>query len=306
MSLAIVASAPNRVNAEDAAQVPPLNRIEGTVVDHNGDPAAGVQVAAANRKLGYISFSGDGRFYVYGPNKRILLFFKARNGSASAETVTDADGHFVMTNIMDGPVNFAAAHPEQGIAFLEDIDPLKDGKPLSIKLEEPRFATGEVQGIPDQNYGAMFQGSANRVRIGRLQPVEPRPADGINWQMMAMIGTDGDFRIGPLPHHIDEWNLTFDGRAKYYSASVLNIPVTVSKLAEHPINIDLTKGHKLDGIIRGPKDEPLPNVTVTAVRSDGILIGDVSDELGKYEISGVTEGPLKLEAKRWAKRTAPG
>ncbi|GJM25963.1 MAG: hypothetical protein DHS20C16_23780 [Phycisphaerae bacterium] len=306
MSLAMVASAPHRVIADESAQAPPINRIEGKVVDHAGNPVAGVQVAATNRKLGYINYNGNGSLHVYGPSKRVLLMFKARNGSASVEAVTDANGQFVLSSIMDGPVNFAAAHPEHGIAFLENIDPVKDGKPLSIKLEEPLFATGKIKGGPDQHYGAMFQQPGDQRRLGNLLPVEPGPANSINWQMMAWTGADGAFRIGPLPHHIDEWNFTFDRRAKNYSATVLQIPVTVSKLAERPIDIDLSKGHKLSGIIRGPKNEPLPDVSVTTVRSDGILVGTISDKLGKYEISGATEGTIQLEAKRWARRTAPG
>ncbi|HNO77759.1 MAG TPA: hypothetical protein PKN33_06825 [Phycisphaerae bacterium] len=292
------ADAPHDANA--------VNRIVGTVVDHDGHPVAGVQVGAANRKLGYITYSGDGRLFVYGQDKRVLLFFKAQNGSSSVENVTDEQGRFVLSNIMDGPVNVAAAHPQHGVAFINNIDPLKDGSEVKLTLAAPIFASGRVQGVPAQHYSPMPGDAANQYKYARFTPVAPQTPDDIMYNISITIGPDGRFQAGPLPPDIDKWTLAFDRRARNYSATILEIPVTISKLTEHPIDIDLTKGKKLAGAIRGPEDELLPDVSISTVRSDGIRVGGVSDATGNYEIVGLDDGTYTLEAKRWARRTAPG
>ncbi len=283
-----------------------VNRITGQVVDHNGNPVADARVGAANRKLGYITYSGNGRLYVYGQNKRILLFFKAQNGSSSVEGVTDENGRFVLSNIMDGPVNVAAAHPQHGVAFANNIDPLKDGTEVKLTLSAPTFASGRVQGIPDQHYSPLMGDAASQYKFARFTPVVPQKPADIMYNISTTIGPDGRFRIGPLPPDVDEWTLAFDRRARNYTATILSIPVTVSKLVEHPIDIDLSKGRKLAGVIRGPKDELLPDVSISTIRSDGIRVGGVSDATGRYEIVGLDDGAYTLEAKRWARRTAPG
>ncbi len=283
-----------------------VNQIKGKVVDQNGNPVAGVQVGAASRSLGYINYSGNGRLYVYGQSKRILLLFKAQNGGSSAESTTDASGRFILTNIMDGPVNLAAAHPQHGVAFINNIDPVNDGNEVLLTLTEPNFATGRVRGIPDQNHSILMGEAARQYSFARFTPVEPQKANDISYNISTAIGPDGNFRIGPLPEGIDDWVLAFDRRARNYSATVLEIPVTVSKLSEHPVDVDLTEGHKLAGIIRGPKNEFLPDVSISTMRSDGIRVGTVTDHLGKFEIAGLQDGNFELKAERWARRTAPG
>ncbi len=305
MAIAI-ASAPARLSADAPANVQSINQIRGKVIDQNGNPVSGVQVGIANRKLGYLNYAGNGRLYVYGPSKRILLMFKAQNGSASVEGVTNAYGQFALSNIMDGPVNVAAAHPQHGVAFINNIDPVKDQTEVTLTLAEPTFATGTIRGIPDQKHSVLMSQAARQYSFARFTPIAPEKADDISYNTSTSIGPDGRFRVGPLPAGIDEWVLTVDRRARNYSAGVMRVPVTLSNLTENPIDIDLAKGHKLSGVIRGPKDEPLPDVTVTTVRSDGIMVGTMTDTLGKYEIVGLQEGTLKLEAKRWARRTAPG
>ncbi|NOX59398.1 MAG: hypothetical protein GXP29_11155 [Planctomycetes bacterium] len=292
--------------AEEGPEVVPINRITGTVVDFEGKPVEGVQVGAANTKAGMLRYSGNGRLFVYGPQKRILLLFKARNGSAAVETHTDADGKFILSNLMDGRVNFAAAHPEHGVWFLENIDPLKDNVPLEIKLPKPRFLEGRIRGIAAQDFTTPFNDSEQTMSFGRFQPAEPKGGGGISWSMMTVVPADGSFRVGPLPEHIKQWKMTFEHRVANYSATVLEVPIELSGNDGPAIDLDLTKGHKMTGIVRGPKDELLSNVSVTARRSDGVVVGSVTDKKGVYTINGVTEGTLHLELQRWARRTAPG
>jgi hypothetical protein len=74
------------------------------------------------------------------------------------------------------------------------------------------------------------------------------------------------------------------------------------------LEVDLTKGSEVAGQVRGPRGEPLEDVAVL-LRSGGerpYEYGAITDPDGKYRLAGLPEGSYTLEAKRWARRTAPG
>ena len=112
--------------------------------------------------------------------------------------------------------------------------------------------------------------------------------------------------MGPLPP-AKRWRLSVDQRvaSHKYTATMLDAPLDIRT---GRLDLDVNRGIRVDGEVRGPDGKPLRGVSVVVRPLDDSspTLGVVSDADGSYSIRGLTSGRYELEAMRHAKRTAPG
>lgn len=277
------------------SKLKPLNIFEGRVVDAaDGRPVAGARVAAADAELGFIRFGGTGNVYAYGPDETVLLFFTRRNGRRSGTARTDDAGRFVIKGLKSGSYSVFVSHPEKGFALQGDVNQPNKGEPLDLMLERPAFIEGFIRGLDVDQRRLMLQGKTDVSNVMLSPDLHLRHK--------------GAFRVGPLPAATWQVSAQQFVMKQGYSATLLNAAVDVMPGKTARLDVDLTSGSAFDGVVRGPKDEPLSGVSVvaTTVAMPSLAIGAVTDRHGKYTLRGLPAGEYSLDAKRWAIRTAPG
>lgn len=295
---AIVLAAGQPAVADDEPAQVPFNVFEGRVLDSTGQrPVAGARVVAVRAGQGFISYGGPDAVFTYAPDEKILFFFTKRNGRGSGKTITDAEGGFVIKGLKAGKYNLLVVHAQDGIIIIPDATQPNQGEPLEITLPPPTFVEGTIKGV-------VSEASWPSCHLSCEQKTPQVYADA--W---VALDRDGKFRTGPLlPDR--KWTLTADRyvQKRNFFATLLKLPVEVETGKTNRVDVDLSGGLKVSGVVRGPKGEALDEVSVVArsksepVREYGTLTG--SD--GRYTIAGLSEGDYVLEAKRWARRTAPG
>ncbi len=294
-----------------ATQAPePLNVFRGRVLDHaTREPVAGAKVLVAAAEKGVIHYARPELAGAYAPDDKVLLFFTKRNGKRSAEVVTDTDGRFLVRGLAAGQYNVMAVHAERGVAIMENVSQPNDDAPLDVVLAPPTFVEAHIRGLPTNAFGGGLMCSlvpaapSDRIYVrldllrSMLSPIEADPTPYDRWT------------AGPMPAFTG-WTLQAENYVvkRGFSAPRLVLPVTVEPGKTTKLDVDLTKGAKLSGQVRGPKGEPLEDVSVV-LRTPGeppTVYGTLTDADGKYTLPGVPDGAYALEAKRWARRTAPG
>jgi protocatechuate 3,4-dioxygenase beta subunit len=278
-----------------------INVLRGLVVDHEGRPVRGAEVALADAEVGSLNWF-DTETMVYAPEESFLLFFSRRNGRRSATTTTDEEGRFQVRNLKLGTYNVAARHRKRGAIILGGVAIDKAEKRLEIKLNPPVYIRGTIKGLPwsEEAHSDCRLSATGHPRNAFVHlSLDNQPCEeGLR------------FRVGPVPD-AEGWTLTvsrFVEEQWQYSATVLEAPVAMKKEGNTKIAVDLTEGEKLSGRVRGPEGEPLAGVSVVAKPSleGGWTVGAVTDKEGKYTIQGLPDGKYTLEANRWRKRTSPG
>ena len=124
-----------------------INVLRGLVVDHEGRPVRGAEVALADAEVGSLNWF-DTETMVYAPEESFLLFFSRRNGKRSATTTTDEEGRFQVRNLKLGTYNVAARHRKRGAIILGGVAIDKAEKRLEIKLNPPVYIRGTIKGLP--------------------------------------------------------------------------------------------------------------------------------------------------------------
>jgi hypothetical protein len=309
------------VSAEEPPPLRPLNVFEGRVVDHRGDPVPDAAFAIAHAEEGFLWYGGVNDMFSYGPTERFLLFFAKRNGRRSAEGKTDAEGRLRVTGLAKGKYNLVAAHEERGMVVVCGIEQPNENDPLRLVLAPPTFVTATVSGedldrtflMGELEYGDKPPWSIGDDTDSRVH-VAPRLIPDFDFYTanFSELSEKKKVRAGPLPAG-GPWNLVFEQyvESHRYMTPVLRIPAMVEQGTTASLTVDLSEGERFDGTILGPDGKPLASVAVTATADSppiGVpqLIGAVTDQDGKYVIKGLRTGKYKLEAKRWAIRTAPG
>ncbi len=292
----------------DVEEPKPINVFEGRVVDHaDHKPVAGAKVVVADTERGFLAYHGHQFVFAYAPNDKVLFFFTKRNGRRSAEVTTDSDGRFVIKGLVAGQYALIAVHPGRGVGIREDVKQPNAGDPLEVVLDPPTFAEATIRGLAG---GDTFL-QTELVPVDHVGKVVVRPGfvdeTSVFSAMGAGLSTDGT--AGPLPAGL-KWAVsahTYVAK-RGFSAPLLSMPVDIETGKVNKLEIDLTKGEKLTGEVHGPKGEPLKDVSVVLKTTDkpAYEYGAVTDDKGKYLLTGLRGGDYTLEAKRWARRTAPG
>lgn len=325
--------------ATDAPAPAPLNVFAGQVVDYDGKPVPDAKVVVAHAEDGFISYAGSDMVAAYAPDKKLLLFFTARNGKGSGETTTDAEGRFRFEGLRPGDYNLLAVHVKmeepmeladaeaavahnrlsgerssRGIAVLTHVQQPSQDNPLTVKLERPTWIKGNLRGLPssdtERTVDAYLDYSATYPWFNPERDKYPR----VYAHPPVIRDTEGNFKLGPLPCG-GEWQLLVSQYVPKLSfgATLLAVPIKVEAGGTATFNLDLTKGPQLTGQVLDPEGKPAEHVAVTLkteVPADSdasaTQYGALSGKDGKYTIRGAPEGKYELTAQRWAPRTGPG
>jgi hypothetical protein len=238
-----------------------------------------------------------------GGQDRFFIFFKKPRDLSTGRTQTDDQGRFAFGRLKKGRFHVLVVHPKEGIQVVPDLKMPNSDDPAEIVLEAPTFVEGRIVGCSQ--------------RIGELRPVERLPWQAVVssgehvrtddlahiWiQPKVMLDADGGFRAGPLPGG-GRWTLAFEQPVlrRRFNATLLQVPVTVVPGQTARVDIDLTAGRRLQGIVSGPHNEKLSEVAVeVSVDHDGgsAVFGGVTDSQGHFEIEGLPPGEHHLLAYR--------
>lgn len=274
---------------------PAVNRLDGRIVDADGQAVAGARVAIADSQEGVIFYQGPDEINAHGPTDRFLLFFAKANGKGADVTRSAADGTFQISGLKSGTYDLIAVHAEKGIVIKTAIAYDPPVESMEIRLEPGAYVEGTISGIDP--------------RRGPTSLTATEPMGNVHIDPTFKLNKGGSFRVGPLPA-IGTALLaqTTYVRRRNFGATLFEIPVEIKPGQTTRLGFDAKAGQRLDGAVLGPKGEPLDDVFVRAstktepARSIGALTG----KDGKYTITGLADGDYILQAKRWAKRTAPG
>jgi hypothetical protein len=309
---ALLSAAPGR-----ADDLPEMNKLRGTVVyAEDGRPAARVPVMMASQSDGYIYFS-EGGMRGYGAKETVLLFFTKRNSKHYCSTVTDEDGGFTLENFgaPDQAWNVAAGSGAGGYALLTELRPRDYAdKPLRIEIGKPAYITTTLPKSPGRSLMVYLQVSL-APKAGKAAPQGAEGEAAESDEPRIYFGTiserdsseAGQMRVGPLPG-----DNTYRIRACAYGANVpytavlLQREVHLASGAKQELSLENPEGATMTGKVTNSKDKPLANVNVMVKATDGLVVGALTDDKGRYELRGVPTGTHTLELLRHAERKTPG
>lgn len=298
------------VSGAHAGESPPINRLEGVVVSADGGaPVADVPVVLVHTAKGYLTF--DSRGWVAQAQADTLFgIFPLPNGQHACRTVTDADGRFVLRGFAAGDERWviATGDPQRGYALRARVNP-KDlaTQPLKLELQTPAYVELDPPKAP--GHMLVYVGAAlAREPDGSTPVADDETDDRVLFSGSYQPESAGKARkLGPLP--AGQW---YKVTARGSSNKLSYTPILFERLVKlapgetASASYEPTEGATVTGRISGVDDKPLGRVNVTVRTADGLVIGAVTDEQGKYELRGVPPGAHTLKLLRHAKRTAPG
>ena len=302
----------------------PLNVLKGRVLDYEQKPVTSAKVYAVRADEGFMFYGGPDRVHTYARDEKVLFLFTKYNGRGSGDGTTDDQGHFAIKGLRAGRFNLLAVHKDRGVVVKTGVEQPNADAGADLFLAPPTFVEGTITGLV----------SEGRKLHGRLEFPGTMPWQvpfGASRSMIFVrpnvdIAAAGTFRVGPLPVG-GPWALSFDQiiPKRSFGATLLKVPVSAQTGKTTQFNLDLTKGPKLTGRIRGPQGQPLKDVavSVTPASASGSIFsrfaalfpggdsivpqyGAVTDQDGNYTIAGFPAGSYSLEAKRHAPRTGFG
>jgi hypothetical protein len=295
----------------------PINRLRGVVVTKkDGRPVAGATVALAHARKARLTFDAEGALTAYGESERVLFFLPKRNGETAVDAQTDAQGRFELKRFTaPGDEYQLAVGGPRGAALLKVVPAEYAGRELRIELDEPSYLR-----VPQRRIGT--DGRYSYVAIG-LEPDGPRPADAREDEPVSRVHVvlpyggwgqapkkeDELIEAGPLPPG-HRYRLVVHSSAQElpYWATVLERVVRLPPGQTVDALLKPGEGATLSGCVTGMDERPLANVNVLVKVGEPaeLVVGDLTDKHGRYQIAGVPPGQHKLELLRYAIRTAPG
>jgi hypothetical protein len=291
----------------------PMNELRGIVVfKEDGRPAVGVPVIMAHSEKGYLYFA-DRDVRGGGEDERVLDYFIKRNSNYFCTAITDEGGRFALTNFTapDQRWNLAAGDVESECALRTGLRP-QDYVERSLRLEidKPAYVTTSLPPI-SQPLRAYLGVALAPETAGE----PPDSSGGQGADATERIYFYGEWRgarrsqvrIGPLPGG-QRYQVTAyaSSRKLPYQATIFARTVTLAPGATETVSLESTEGLALAGRITSTDDKPLAQVNVMVKTAEGLVIGTLTDDDGKYELRGVPEGTHKLELLRHAVRKTPG
>jgi hypothetical protein len=287
----------------EATTRPAISTMRGIVVRKgSGKPLADVTVSIARVRDGEIHVGAE-KFFRFGwLNKDAPGWLPKYSDSTDVVIKTNAKGRFSFSKIPtpDEPYTLVASGPTTGAALVRQFRPADyEKKPLRVEIDDPAF----VKIWPTRADATLQRFSNLSLREGS------QPTDAANQRVFAKLELSlgnpqvliGDGNAGPLlPGLKYEVTKGIYTRGNGYPAIFYRHTFT----AEAGQTLDLSEwpdlGTTLDGRIRAADGRPLShvNVMVKLGGSESEIMGTLSDNLGRYEITGLPPGRHTLELAR--------
>lgn len=274
------------------AQAALAGEIRGRVLDAAGAPVPNARVLAAENTVAQILYSSpQGAFAVSASESDAAI---AAEGKLTGETVADAEGRFVLADLRAARYSLLAFVPERGFALHLDTE---IGATLDLALTPGATVTGRVKGL-------------RLDRTKHVLQLKPRTlVANIVFTPNIDLAKDDGFRFGPLPD-LPGWNLMLTEWVieRGFSGAIVTEPVDVAAGKSAVVVLDLERGRRLSGTVRGARGEPLSSVAVVARSSAAPARerGAVTGKDGTFLLRGLADGEWTIEARRWTTRSSAG
>jgi len=285
---------------------PATSTLRGIVLRKGtGKPLDEFTITIARVRDGEIAVGANSFFRVGWLNNDTPGWLPRYSDSRDVVTESDNKGQFELSRIAtpDEPYTLVASNPMTGAALVRQFRPADyHGKPLRVEIDDPSFV--RIWPI-HQNPGAHCYSSLKLID-------DERDADGETQTQVARLefamGTSQILmrhdRVGPLIPGL-KYELT-----KGVFTGVTGPPAIIYRHTFTAVagqTIDLTEwpevGTTLSGKIRAANGSPLSNVNVMVKLggSESEILGTLSDNHGRYEITGIPPGKHTLELSRYAR-----
>jgi hypothetical protein len=296
----------------------PTNTLEGVVTfKEDGRPAAYVPVVLVHHTSGYIYIQEDG-LNAGGERETVLQYFAKPNSRHFGQVLTDSAGRFTLTGLAapDQRWIVAAGDPQSGYVLRADVRPQDYATaPLKLELEKPAFLNVKLPRPPAKSLrislsvGLAETAPAAQTESGTAEEATSADAERvyISIPYPLPVSRDKPVRVGPLPGG-QAYKVTASAYSSKlsYQPTILERVVTPAAGASLDVTLESTEAGVVTGTITGRDEKPLSAVNVMVKTADGLVVGALTDEAGKYELHGVPGGTHKLELLRHAKRMVPG
>ena len=293
---------------------PPVHRLSGVVLTPDGQPAAGAHVVLALHgksvlyvRVGSVEEGEEAATDVaaWGDERRVLGFFRARNGATAVETTTDAEGRFKLERFesMKGTYSLGAAHPTHGLIIMRDVVPAKhEAEPLTVNLRQPARIAVRQDATGARDGDALF------VNVGVTPMFDNEHANVYLYCSLPRSADDGVVVSGPLPAG-EDYEVTADLPRRDLAYSPVAARRVVKGVPGATLDVSLKPdgATALAGTVSGLDGRPMPDVNVLVKIADtGLTVGALTDAEGRYALAGLPAGRHKVELERHLMRTAPG
>lgn len=240
----------------------PEGRVEGRVVDANGEPVEGARVEV-----------GEARRFPEGGT-----YIEPTPTHPRGSVVSDAAGRFVVSRLPAGELFLRARSREYLPSDIRrvEIEPGRVHDDLIFELEHGATIVGRVVG-PE---GEAVPGASVRL----VEGFAGAHADG-----------DGRFRLEAVP--LGASSLVADHED--YARVVRDVDV---EPGEQEVDLRLPRAPDLSGRVVGEDGTPIPGAEVWLNRNDGEARRELTDAQGAFRFSGVDPGShrLRAQAEGWA------
>jgi len=202
---------------------------------------------------------------------------------------------------------------------------LISGFTFSLLAGGGRYTTAQSKGPQQPNANpttARLSGHVYRADTGEplskvtvsLSPQDEKTADAAG-ERTARTGPDGTFVFSQLPAGTYALEATRNGFVSKYGwdGSARNAPLVLGSGQEvKNLTIHLTLGGVISGMVLDEDNEPVPDISVFAIRPSyspgggwryGLRFGGRTDDLGRFRLTGLLPGPYYLRTGGpWASR----
>ncbi|HLU47304.1 MAG TPA: carboxypeptidase regulatory-like domain-containing protein, partial [Planctomycetota bacterium] len=220
----------------------PGGTIRGRVVDHTGEPLAGVEVAAT---IDHLSERGVGS---EGPADRAIREFGQPNAAAVASMTTPASGRFELTHLPDRALCIVARKPGHELAVLSDVRGdesipdivLRPFASLTVKVVDAATR------LPIPTIELSINGGAARSGQG-----------GWDRYREPFASADGIYTLSELYSGTYTVTVQANGYAQVRRA------IALEPGASETMTLELAPGLELAGVVRTSDGQPVPSAHIT-------------------------------------------
>lgn len=251
--------------------------VSGTVVDHRGEPAVGVEVGV--------------------------------EGDSSSWTSTGPDGTYRSTPMPDGEYRVSFRDADSATLYWSGAWSWDDASVISLQVADGTERGGIDATLPDwaEITGVVTDSGGDPLADACVVALL---AESGSWIQNVSSNPDGSYALTGLPPlelivRFDDCSEERTGITQFYDGVSSEDDATPLSMAPGAtttgIDAELAEGASLSGTVRDPGGEPLEGVCVGAVAGDpdaGVpydgVAGTSTDEDGTYTMTGLPAGPTRV------------